>query len=187
MTSDPSNQEAAQQAGQEPEGFTFTDKRGRTWDLELSMDAAKRVDASDFSEISEIKFSLLRPGRELFSSILSDGPLQWAIIWAVVQPQVEANLGSDLAKDPEAAETEFLKGLNGPAIKQGREAFWRALADFFPEHGTALLTLIERLEKANQRIGLRISEMGQQMDEALAKKVDTELEEIKQEMDSLLT
>ena len=104
------------------------------------------------------------------------------MIWAVVQPQVKKNLGIDPQEDPEGAEAAFLERINGPAVETGRQAMWRALAGFFPEHRTALETLMGRLDRANNRIGERIRLMGDDLDKMLDEEIDREMKTLQKKI-----
>ena len=86
------------------EAFVFQDAKGRKWDIHLSLAAAYRIDNSDFSNITQRKFSILKPSRELFMDIMTDTPLLFAMIWAIVQPQVKDQLRIDPQTDPDTAE-----------------------------------------------------------------------------------
>lgn len=68
---------------------TFTDKKGRSWDVSLDLRKARIVDKSDFSHYWDKKFSILSPDRELIGKLVSDSPFLFAVIWALVQDQVE--------------------------------------------------------------------------------------------------
>ena len=68
---------------------TFTDKKGRVWDLALDLRKARIVDRSDFSLYWDKKFSILSPEKELIGKLVSDAPFLFAVIWAIVQDQAE--------------------------------------------------------------------------------------------------
>lgn len=68
---------------------TFTDAAGRVWDVALNLGAARRVDKSDFSELTDEPFSIINAKKETFAVLLSNPSLLFAIIWAVVQPQAK--------------------------------------------------------------------------------------------------
>lgn len=171
------------------DNFTFKDGKGRTWDLRMDMAAAYRIDKSDFSEITALEFSILDgPSRDLYMQILSQPSLLFAIIWAIVQPQVAKNLGFDPEDDPDSADKaqiEFLKGIDGSAIKAGREALWRALSDFFPDHKTVLLTFLNQYEKMQARIGLEIAGMENEIEEAMTRELDLSIGELRRELGNL--
>ena len=154
----------------------FMDKRGRRWDVSLSLGGARRIDASDFSELTAKKFSILRPDKDLLMEILTDTPLLFAMIWALVQPQAAA-AGVD--------EASFLDGLDGPAIAGGREAFWGAVADFFPEHATALLTLLSQYRKAGRRIALEIEGMEAEIEAVINDEVTHQTTKLREELQAM--
>lgn len=151
----------------------FTDKKGRAWDVTLTLGGARRIDNSDFSEITTKTFSILRPNKDLLADVLTDTPLLFAIVWALIQPQAAA-IGVD--------EGEFLDGLDGAAIARGREAFWGAIADFFPEHATALSTLLGQYAKANKRIAAEIASMETEIEAVVNEEVTAQTEKLRQEL-----
>lgn len=151
----------------------FIDKKGRAWDVTLTLGGARRIDASDFSEITTKKFSILRPDKDLLSDVLADTPLLFAIVWALVQPQAAA-----ISVD----EGEFLDGLDGQAIQAGREAFWGAVSDFFPEHGTALSTLLSQYQKAARRIAAEVAAMETEIEAVVNDEVTLQAERLREEL-----
>lgn len=171
---------------------SFTDAKGRTWDLSLTLYLCKRVDASDFSAITSKQFSILEPTRELFMEVLQSTPLLFAIAFAIVQDQVANVLGipdydpDDPSEEQAAryakAETEFLKGLDGATIESGRKALWRSLADFFPQHRTVLLSLMDRYLNAHAKLGERMAEMGDELDQLLENQMGMELDKMKEQL-----
>jgi hypothetical protein len=124
--------------------FTFTDRLGTVWDVTVTLAGAMRIDKSDFSELTDVKFSFLNPGKEFFTSIMSQDPLIFAMIWAVVQPQAK--------REGILTEDAFVERLNGQAILDGRKAWWKAVADFFPGQKTELLRLMSLLPMAQERL-----------------------------------
>ena len=152
----------------------FTDAAGREWDVSLNLLRARRVDSSDFSAVTDRKFTLLRPDRETFTYILADTPVLFAVIWAVVQDQVQANLDIDLQAEPgrlAEAEEQFTAALDGPAVAAARESFWEALAAFFPEHRTVLSTLLSQYRHAQEKTDQEL----RSLEEDLTRMVDTEI------------
>lgn len=115
---------------------TFTDAKGRTWDLSLTMGICKRVDRVDFSALTTLKFSLLRPTEALFTELAMNGALLYGVCWYIVQPQAKA-----FPADPDEAELEFCDAADARTIEDARAALWGALADFFPQHRTGLLRI----------------------------------------------
>lgn len=122
--------------------FTFNDRRGRAWDLTLTLAAAQRVDASDFSEISDCILSLVRPTEAALQELLANAGLLAAVAWAIVQPQ---------AKTANVSEDDFIEGLDGRALAAMKDAFWESMTDFFQDQGTAFTKARTLQKRAEQR------------------------------------
>lgn len=105
---------------------SFVDRKGRVWDLTLTIAGAKRIDNSNFSEIYPDKFSILNPDKEgkFYTEILMNPSLIIAMAWAILYPEAEAQKVTD---------EEFLESLDGVAVRKLREAFWESLRSFFQE------------------------------------------------------
>lgn len=175
----------------------YTDAKGRKWDLTLTMAVVRRVDNSDFSALTDKKFTLLKPDKSLFTEILTDTPLVFAIIWAIVQPQVREQFGKVPEPDtvsedhprnpqdlidtltPEQAEEEFLEGLDGETIVKGRETLWGAIACFFPEHKTALLTLQRQYKKQHETLGREVEALEPELEKIFGEEIRERLTEAK--------
>ena len=99
--------------------------------------------------------SFLEADGELLSRILKNPSLAAAVAWAVCHVQAGQFDGfPDPAKDPEAAELEFLDGLDGDALQRLQTALWEALEDFFPR----LRTVLSEARKHQQRLDRLIEE-----------------------------
>jgi hypothetical protein len=155
--------------------FTFKDKNGKEWDATLTLGGARRIDQSDFSALTDKKFSILVPEKGVFMEVLTNSSLVFAMIWAINQDRVQENLGIDPAENPEEAELAFLDSLDGSAITAGRRAFWGALSAFFPAHKTALLTLIQQLAKTEAKIGLEIRALIPDLERVMNKEIKNEV------------
>ena len=162
--------------------FAFKDKAGREWDVTMNLAAARRVDASDFSELTDEKFSILEPDRDFFMKILSDTSLLFGIIWAIVQPQVLEVTEIDPSEDFDGAETNFLEALDGKSIREGRDALWGAIADFFPDQKTALLTLGRQYQKASARVSMELAGMEPEIEEMMNEEITKSVAELKQKL-----
>jgi len=168
---------------------TFEDKEGRVWDVSLDMAGALRIDASDFSELTDKEFSILRPEGEFFSRVLTDPPIICGMIWAIIQPQVKEKLGIDPREpaDPEKglesgedrAREAFLQGLDGDSMENARTAFWGAVSDFFPKQRTGLLALIEQWEKAQEKVAQEVQGMRGEIQEILDQEIEMGLEDLR--------
>ena len=165
---------------------TFTDLRGKIWDVSLTLGIARRIDASDFTAITDKEIAFLKPGREFFLQVISDASLLASIIWVVVQPQVKENLGIDPAEKPDEAEQAFVYSWNGTTITEARTAFWKALADFSPDHKTILDVMIPRMETAQKKIALKIMETEDMMDLIVDQEIDKQFKNLKTEIENEL-
>jgi len=162
--------------------FIFKDKNGKEWDATLTLGGARRIDASDFTEITKKRFSILVPEKEMFIEVLSNSSLVFAMIWAINQDRVQDNLGIDPKDKTEEAELAFLDSLDGPTIQAGKRAFWGALADFFPEHKTALLTLILQLAKTDAKIALEIKALIPDLERVMNKEIKVEVAKAREDL-----
>lgn len=160
---------------------TFTDKLGRTWEVELTMGSARRVDRSDFSEVPGGKDlqSILVPGKELFLPLLENGPLAMAVVWAIVQPQVP-DLMADIPEDQR--EDSFLEGLDGKAVDAARDALWRALESFFPEHRTALSTFRKQWQRAAKKVNASLEGLEGEMEEMVDQELDKRVNQLRKDL-----
>lgn len=165
--------------------FEFVDRQGRIWDLTMTMGAAHLIDHSDYSALSPKKISILNPDKETFSRLMEDSNLLWAVIWTIVQPQVERILGIDPKKDYDKAEQEFLLALDGPAIQRGKTAFWRAVADFFPDQKTALLALLQGQEAAQKELNEEIATMMPDIQQMMSEETKAEIKRLKKQLAEL--
>jgi len=164
------------------ESLVFVDRRGGEWDVSLSMLAARRIDDSDFSVLRKEPFSFLRPTKELFGEILTDAPLLFAIIWAVVSPQAKSVMGIDAASEPDKAEAEFLDRLDGRVMEAAREAFWRSLTDFFRDHKIALETLYRQTTNVRGMIGKELERMEPEVQVLIGEEIRERVKALKEEI-----
>ena len=162
----------------------FTDRKGREWDLTLDLRTARYVDTCDFSNYIPEKFSILRPDKKLFWTFFEDTGLLFAIVWAIVQEQAitlhaAGAFPCSPKEEPEAAELEFVSGINGKARDEGRQAFVEALTDFFPEQETVLSTLTRKLSEMQTKIEKRIKETEPLLDEITELEMDEAVEKMR--------
>lgn len=148
--------------------FVFKDKHGREWNLALDFAICRRVDSFDKTAVIKEPFSLLAPDRALLHRLLyTDRGALFALIWAIIQPQLSEQgitLGTTDA-EIEAAELEFLSGINGPVIEMARRAFSEALGDFFPELLTVLSTWEEQYKMVMDKAAKKMEHMKPMMEE----------------------
>jgi len=132
--------------------YKFKDRHGNTWDAMLTMAGALRIDNSDFSLLKTGEFSIIRPKEVFFTELLEDDSLLCAVIFAVVQPQIKANLDIDPEKEPEKAQFAFADTWVAKTIEEARNVFWQALIDFFPKRKIILEMLHRQMERARAKI-----------------------------------
>ena len=128
---------------------TFNDSAGRTWKLELTIAAAKRVKALTGTDL----LALDQGDPPALTKLGLDVMLLCDVIFAVLQPQADAAGVSD---------EQFGESLGGEAILAARNAFFEELADFFRGLGRADLAraiaaqeklVAAAVEQADRRIG----------------------------------
>jgi len=168
--------------------FTFEDTQGTSWDVTLTLAGATRIQRSDFSEVTDKEFNILEPNKEMFMGLLTDTPILFAMIWALVHPKAAGKLGMTKNEGETDAdfnarmEVEFMDRLNGQAIKDGREAFWKSLADFYPNQQAALLTLMNQFNKADAKINLAVKDMESMLEEALDKEIKKGTDQVRKDL-----
>jgi hypothetical protein len=153
--------------------FTFTDASGREWDVKMTMGAARRIDASDFSELTDKEFSILSPEKEWLFEVYANSPLMIAIVWAMAQPQ---------AKEFGVDESAFLDGIDGATIEATREAFWRSLMDFFRDNQTGLSVLKKAMDKARKTLNEKMPEIGPEIESAFQAEISKAMTALQTEL-----
>jgi len=101
---------------------TFTDNANRTWTLNLTIDAVKRVRA--LLDVNLLELDAGDP--PLLTQLGTDVILLCDCIFAMVKPQADAANVSD---------EQFAAALGGDAILAAQTAFYEELVDFFRRAG----------------------------------------------------
>lgn len=185
-----------------PRPCCYTDKKGRTWDLSIDFAVCRRVDAFDKTAVIKESFSLLAPDKTLLHRILyTDRAALFALIWAIVVEQAQ-ELHDKYNPDPngyqpfpspkespEAAELEFVSGVNGPVIEAARIALSEALGDFFPELRIALSTWATQTAEIQEKVAEKIKEVNpvvmQMVDEEFDKLIEKMKDRLKTQSERL--
>lgn len=158
---------------------TFKDRFDREWDLTLNLGTVRRVDRSDFSEVSDQKVSLLNFDKELLQVLFLEPGLRTAIIWAIVKNQADA---------AKVSEEGFLEGFDGATMVSSREALLEALSDFFPEKRTLLLRFREMTKKQEEKMSQLLEKEGdnilQIMDLTMEKEITEAIHKAKESLTS---
>ena len=133
----------------------FTDNRGRSWQIALSVYEMKRIRAILGIDLVNV-ITLDRDGNvkvDLVDRIANDPCLLVDILWVLVESQ---------AKEEGVSDVEFGSSLSGEAIASATAAFLDELVDFFP--GAKRLFLAKAVDLARKFDG--------EMTEALAKALE---------------
>ncbi len=133
---------------------SFTDNKGRTWTLEVTVATVKRVRALckvDLNSIVELDKNN-KPSAELLERLSSDPVLLVDVLYAVCKPQAD-KLG--------ITDEDFGESMAGDAIEQATTALLEEVIDFFPESKRMVM---QKILFASRRFS-----------EAVRKKLETEL------------
>lgn len=105
---------------------SFTDNKGRTWTLEVTVATVKRVRALcrvELNSIVELDKNN-KPSAELLERLSSDPVLLVDVLYAVCKPQAD-KLG--------ITDEDFGEAMAGDAIEHATTALLEEVIDFFPE------------------------------------------------------
>ena len=116
---------------------TFNDKKGKTWDLTLTVAGAKRVKALTGLDLFEAIDG------KLLESLVGSPSLLVDVIYAIAKPQADAQNMTD---------TDFGESLAGEAIDAATSAFLEALVAFFPPSRRRVLELALEKTKTLQAL-----------------------------------
>jgi hypothetical protein len=143
--------------------------------VDLSLEAAERIEGCDFSRLTDQEISVLRMFEVDCSEILlKDTGVIFCCIWCCIQPQAD-QLGVD--------QMQFKEAVNGAVIAAGKEV-WRneALVDFFHDEKPALLTILEGEKAARQRASRELKTMAEMTVVQIDKNVNDRLELVRQDL-----
>lgn len=166
---------------------SFTDAAGREWDLTINLGVAKRIDASDFTNLTTEQLCFVTPNKRTFGMLLRSDALLFAVIWVVIQKQLakKAKAG-EFPIDPntnyDEAELEFVESIEGETKTLAREAFWRSLGNFFPEHQTVLSTLMQQYKKATEKLATKIASLEPEVEALLEMELDDAVETLREKL-----
>jgi hypothetical protein len=105
---------------------SFTDNKGRTWTLEVTVATVKRVRALcrvDLNSIVELDKNN-KPSAELLERLSSDPVLLVDVLYAICKPQAD-KLG--------VSDEDFGEAMAGDVIEHATTALLEEVIDFFPE------------------------------------------------------
>lgn len=155
---------------------TFIDRKGKQWDVTLTLAGAKRIDNSDFSTLGVEKFTILQPPDWFYPKLFTDTAFCMAIIWAIVKPQADvANITEEV----------FCDNLDGQAISKAKEGLWGALSDFFPERKTALSKVVESYKQAEKKLQEGLAAMNLLTESRLNQEIERELLQMEKKLNKI--
>ena len=126
---------------------TFTDNAGRTWTIQVNVDAMKRVKSLLSVDLMEAVDGKLLP------RMLDEPILLCDIIYALCKPQADAASITD---------EDFGRAMAGDAIDLATQSLLEELVDFFPQRRRALLTKV--LEKLRKLDSLTLATVADRLD-----------------------
>ena len=133
---------------------SFTDNKGRTWTLEVTVATVKRVRGLckvDLNSIVELDKNN-KPSAELLERLSSDPVLLVDVLYAVCKPQAD-KLG--------ITDEDFGEAMAGDAIEQATTSLLEEIIDFFP---AAKRLVMQKILSASRKFS-----------EAARKKLEAEL------------
>ena len=191
--------------------FIFKDLKDCEWDLKITLGTAQRIDKADFMQLTGLEFSFINPEKDLFSEIFVNTPFAMALVWVIIQDQIEENLvrakSEDYFKGLDTAEgdnrrqeiidymnelqadesidweLEFINRLDGDALEAARQALLRALADFFPLHRIVLLKFLQQIEKTRAMTNLEMERLMPMMEKQVASQVKEVFDEARRKLE----
>jgi hypothetical protein len=105
---------------------TFKDTAGRTWTLQINVDAIKRVRGLLHVDLLEIADG------KLIERLAGDPVLLCDVVFAIIKPDADAQNVSDV---------DFGRAMGGDCLEQATNSLLEELADFFPSSKRQVLRL----------------------------------------------
>lgn len=163
--------------GHNARSVTFTDRFSRQWDVTLTLASARRVDASDFSELWKGSVSFLEPSKELFTELITNRPLAMAVVWAICSKQAKEQYGDEFTEE------DFIEGLDGSSMEEAIDGLWETLSRFFPQAKTALSELQAIRKDMIAKATAGLAKISDRAKEEIGKEIETLLATAEQELD----
>ena len=132
---------------------TFTDSAGRTWTINITVDAIKRVKDLVGVNLADVTEGDVSGGPPLLTRLETDLVLLCDCVYALVKPQADQQQVSD---------EQFGQALGGDAILAAHDAFWGALSDFF--HQLRRLDQVRAIEKQQKLVGVAVAAADKQIE-----------------------
>ena len=124
---------------------SFTDAKGRPWQLEINVDAIEEVQADCGVNILDVA----DPNSNLLKELITFPPLLAKLLFACL---------ADQARLKEVDDREFRRSMNGDALQAGHDALLDEIILFSPKHRRSLLQTVrernQELEEAGTNLAL---------------------------------
>ncbi|GIW81496.1 MAG: hypothetical protein KatS3mg105_3303 [Gemmatales bacterium] len=130
---------------------SFTDRKNRTWQIDIDVTAIKRVRGLTGVYLPE----LINDGGKPLNDLVQDIPKLVDVLYALCQDQVE-RAGID--------DEEFGRGFSGDALEKATEAFVEEIIDFFPNK-QARESLRKLMKKSKEVSLLLLTKAEKQIDQ----------------------
>jgi hypothetical protein len=141
------------------------------WEVTVSLEAANRIEAYDFSNITEKKISVLNMfENDCMRDLVTNMNIAFNCIWCCIKPQAEAK--GVTAED-------FREAITGDIFEPGMEVWQRALADFSQRLKPLLLKFIEQDKKAQEAQSRAVKKVESQVDGM----TDAEISRLERQLD----
>lgn len=162
---------------------SFTDNRNLSWDTDLTLGKVRFIDKVDFSQVTEMKFSLLKPEDKTLMTILEEPALLFAVIWYLnrnkaIQYYKEEMIPFSPEVNPKEAEEDFIEHINGEQIESAKLALWEGFESFFPQQRTFLSTGRKQYLNALSRINKTADKMIPLLEKKINLEIDQAIEEV---------
>ena len=123
---------------------SFTDSKGRPWQLELNVDVIEQVKA----ECGVNLLDVADPDSNLLKELVTFPPLVAKLIFAAV---------ADQAKLKEVDDREFRRSMNGDTLQAAHEALLDEVILFSPKHRRSLLQAVREKQSEVEEAGVKLA------------------------------
>ncbi len=156
---------------------------GFTWDVTLNLAAAKRIENTDFSSLTEHQISMFHPDMETIHELLLDTAVIAGVIWAVIRPEAEkrkvGHFSEELTEDQRAdGWVGFDEVMTTPVIGKAKSAMWEAMADFFQLAGISMRPLVAIFQQMQREMDQTMERVTPEVMEGFATRISQELEKL---------
>lgn len=168
------------------EGFKFQDCNGHEWDLKITVGTALTIDRSDYTTVTKMTdWTFLNPNREFLQEIFTNTPFAIALVWTIIQPQVQRlqPLGESATQDE--LENWFIDQLDGDSLELAKKTLYRSIADFFPGQRTVLSSLISKMERAQKLMEMEYQKADPLLDKLMEEEVQQRMAEARSSLPGL--